>query len=132
MNIRYQLLVCAALMASSSAFAQIVVITGPDGPQLTKDKIVNGYLGRSFEFKPLDLPENSAPRDNFYRKLIDREPTQVKALWARVVFTGKGQSPLMLPNADTVKKAVVSDPKAVGYIEKSAVDATVKVLLTLD
>lgn len=132
MNVTYRVLACAALLASSSAFAQIVVVTGPDGPQLSKDKIVNGYIGRSFEFKPLDLPENSAVRDNFYRKLIDREPTQVKALWARVVFTGKGQSPLILPNADTVKKALATDPKAVGYIEKSAVDSSVKVLLTLD
>jgi ABC-type phosphate transport system substrate-binding protein len=27
-----------------------------------------------------------------------------------------------------VKKAVASDPKAIGYIEKSAVDASVKVI----
>jgi len=48
------------------------------------------------------------------------------------VFTGKGQPPIMLPNAAEVKKAVATDPKAIGYIEKSAVDASVKVVLTLD
>jgi hypothetical protein len=30
-----------------------------------------------------------------------------------------------------VKKAVAADPKAIGYIDKSAVDDTVKVILTL-
>jgi ABC-type phosphate transport system substrate-binding protein len=29
-----------------------------------------------------------------------------------------------------VKKAVAADPKAIGYIEKSAVDASVKVVYT--
>ncbi|SFU63084.1 hypothetical protein SAMN05216552_1006117 [Pseudoduganella namucuonensis] len=30
-----------------------------------------------------------------------------------------------------IKKAVADDPKAIGYIDKSAVDDTVKVILTL-
>jgi len=31
-----------------------------------------------------------------------------------------------------VKKAVAEDPKALGYIQKSEVDSSVKVLLTLE
>ena len=31
-----------------------------------------------------------------------------------------------------VKKAVAADPKAVGYIEKAALDGSVKAVLTLD
>jgi hypothetical protein len=31
-----------------------------------------------------------------------------------------------------VKKAVAADPAAIGYIDSSAVDGTVKVLLTVD
>jgi len=38
----------------------------------------------------------------------------------------------MLPDADSIKKAVATDPKAVGYIDKAAVDSSVKVVLTLD
>ena len=32
---------------------------------------------------------------------------------------------------DRVKKAVADDPKAIGYIDKSAVDDSIKVILTL-
>lgn len=71
-------------------------------------------------------------RDHFYKKLTDRDPAQVKAVWARVVFTGKGQAPLMLPDAESIKKAVATDPKAIGYIDKSAVDSSVKVVFTID
>ena len=34
--------------------------------------------------------------------------------------------------AATVKKAVAADPKGVGYIEKAAVDGSVKAVLSLD
>ena len=57
---------------------------------------------------------------------------QVKATWSRIVFSGKGQAPKQLDDSAAVKKAVAADPKGVGYIEKSAVDATVKAVLTLD
>ena len=46
--------------------------------------------------------------------------------------SGKGQPPLMLPDADAVKKAVTTDAKAVGYMDKAQVDGSVKVILTLD
>jgi len=115
-----------------TAYAQVVVVTGPNGPEVTKDQLTNVYLGRSKDFKPLDLPEGDATRDAFYRKGTEREPSQVKALWARVVFSGKGQAPLILPDAGSIKKAVNSDAKAVGYIPKSEVDGSVKVLMTLE
>jgi len=126
---------CAAFILgglSISAFADIAVICGPSADPVNKDQLTNLYLGRSFERKLVDMPEGSPLRDQFYKKLVDREPTQVKAVWARVVFTGKGQAPLMLPDAEAVKKAVITDPKAVGYIDKSQVDGTVKVLMTLN
>ena len=61
-----------------------------------------------------------------------RDPAQVKSIWSRLTFTGKAQPPKQLPDSAAVKKAVAADPKGVGYIEKSAVDASVKAVLTLD
>jgi len=47
------------------------------------------------------------------------------------VFTGKATAPKEYANSAEVKKAVAADPKAIGYIDKAAVDDTVKVILTL-
>lgn len=110
----------------------IAVVMGPGAAALNKDQIANLYLGRSFELKPIDLPESSPVREQFYKKATDRDLSQVKATWSRVIFTGKGQAPKELPDAAAVKKAVAADPKAIGYIEKSAVDASVKAVLVLD
>ena len=38
--------------------------------------------------------------------------------------------PKEVGDSAAVKKAVAADPKAIGYIEKSAVDGSVKVLYT--
>ena len=115
-----------------TAYADIAVVVGPNSDPLTKDQLANLYLGRTFERKLVDLPEGTPLRDQFYKKVTERDAAQMRAVWARVVFTGKGQAPLMLPDADAVKKAVITDPKAVGYIDKSQVDGTVKVLMTLN
>jgi ABC-type phosphate transport system substrate-binding protein len=126
------LFACGLLLGASAVQAQLAVVMGPNGAPISKDILANLYLGRSFEFKAIDLPEGSPMRDHFYKKLTDRDPAQVKAVWARVVFTGKGQAPLMLPDAESIKKAVATDPKAIGYIDTSAVDSTVKVVFTID
>ncbi|RTL28198.1 MAG: hypothetical protein EKK47_16915 [Burkholderiales bacterium] len=126
------LFACGLLLGASAVQAQLAVVMGPNGAPISKDILANLYLGRSFEFKAIDLPEGSPMRDHFYKKLTDRDPAQVKAVWARVVFTGKGQAPLMLPDAESIKKAVATDPKAIGYIDKSAVDSSVKVVFTID
>jgi hypothetical protein len=67
----------------------------------------------------------------FYQKVSGRDLTQVKATWARLVFTGRGRPPKELRDAAAVKKEVASDPRAIAYIYKSDVDSSVKVVLTL-
>ncbi len=127
---------CSAALAltllAHVAHADIVVVMGPGGTALTKDQLANIYLGRTFDLKPVDLPEGNAIRDQFYKKATDRDPAQVKAVWSRIIFTGKGQAPAVAADAAAVKKAVIADPKGIGYIDKAAVDGSVKVVLTLD
>ncbi|TAK86998.1 MAG: hypothetical protein EPO12_01810 [Aquabacterium sp.] len=132
MKIPYQLFALALLAAAGTASAQVAVVMAPSAAPLTKDQVANLYLGRSFDLKPLDLPESSPVREQFYKKATERDLAQVKATWSRIVFSGKGQPPKEVADAAAVKKAVAADPKAIGYIEKGAVDGTVKAVLTLD
>ena len=55
---------------------------------------------------------------------------QMKAHWAKIIFTGRGHPPEEAANSAEVKKLIVNNPNAIGYIDKSLVDATVKVLLS--
>ena len=126
--------VAAALFLSAgwAMAADLVVIANPAVGPLTKDQVAELFLGKNQDFTPIDLPESSPGYADFYRKATGRDVAQVKATWARLVFSGKGQAPRQLPDAAAIKKAVAADPKAVGYIEKSAVDSSVKVVVSLD
>ena len=115
------------------ASAEVVVIVSPKNPatRMFSEQASQFFLGKSNLFTPVDLPESSAVRAEFYKKVADKDTAQVKALWSKLVFTGKATAPKEYASAAEVKKAVAADPKAIGYIEKSAVDDTVKVILTL-
>jgi len=136
MSKKSKIILCAlALAAGVSSFAsagEIVVVMSPAAASLTKDQVANIYLGRSNDLKPIDLPEANAAREAFYKKATDRDPAQVKAVWSRIVFTGQGQPPKEVADPAAVKKAVAADPKTVGYLDKSDVDASVKVVLSLN
>jgi hypothetical protein len=99
---------------------------------LTKDQASDLFLGKSQGMKLLDLPNSAPVKAAFYQKVSGHDLSQVKATWSRLIFTGKAQPPKELPDAAAVKKAVAADSKSVGYIEKSEVDSSVKVLLTLN
>jgi ABC-type phosphate transport system substrate-binding protein len=121
-----------ALSAAAAGAADLVVVGNPSAGPLTRDQVGDLFLGKSQAMTPIDQVEGSPVYAEFYRKATGRDIAQVKATWARLVFSGKAQAPRQLPDAAAVKKAVAADPKAVGYIEKSAVDPSVKVLLSLD
>jgi hypothetical protein len=125
-------LMIGASMDSHAIAGEMVVVMGPVAVPLTKDQVADAFLGRSIQLKPVDLLESSVEREDFYKKVTGRDVAQVRAVWARLIFTGRGKLPKELPDAAAVKKAVAADPNLVGYIQKSDVDASVKVVYSLN
>jgi ABC-type phosphate transport system substrate-binding protein len=121
-----------AVLTANVHAEDIVVIVNPAAKPVSKAQIADVYLGRSAELTPIDQTVGSSIYVQFYQKATGRDAAQVKAIWSRILFTGRGQPPKQLPDSAAVKKSVAANPNAVGYIEKSAVDATVKVALPLD
>lgn len=137
----FKLLAGACLIAASFAStAQVAVVVGAKSPAaaLTADQAAGLFLGKTDQLPGvgtallLDLPESSATRETFYTKVAGKTGAQVKAAWSRLVFSGKATPPKELASSAEVKKMVAANPNAVGYIEKSAVDGSVKVLLSED
>ncbi len=143
MNIKFTLqsLVVAGLMTlAQAASAQVAVIVNPKSPMasMTPEQVAAVFLGKSNTLPsgataaPADLPESAAVREQFYSKAAGKTGAQVKATWARLTFSGKATPPKELTTASDVKKFVANNPDAIGYIEKSAVDSTVKVVLIVE
>ncbi len=134
------LIACSTVFSMHSAFAQVAVVVGAksDIGALTADQVSGIYLGKSDKFPngntalPLDQNSGSPVRGNFYDKVTGKSEAQVKAAWSRLVFSGKGTPPKEVANSAEVKKLVAANPNTIGYIEKSAVDSSVKVVLSSD
>lgn len=56
--------------------------------------------------------------------------TQIKIHWSKIIFMGRGTPPTALPDSMAVKRRVAEDPHAIGYIDQSQVDDSVRVLLS--
>jgi ABC-type phosphate transport system substrate-binding protein len=127
------LLTATLITAAIPALAEVVIVVNPANAatRMTTEQASQFFLGKSTMFTPVDQAESSAIRAEFYKKIADKEPSQVKAIWSKLVFTGKGSLPKEYNSSADVKKAIAADPNGIGYIEKSAVDASVKVIATL-
>lgn len=133
-------LVAAGLSATSLAtHAEVVVVVSAKNAatSLTADQAADIFLGKSSTLPgggqavPVDQAESSSVREEFYTKATGKTAAQVKAYWSKQIFSGKGQPPKDVGDNGGVKSQLASNPNAIGYIDKSAVDASVKALLTL-
>ncbi|WP_374594650.1 phosphate ABC transporter substrate-binding protein [Aquabacterium sp.] len=130
--------VAAALGAiHAMACADIVVVVGAQSPitSLTKDQVADIYLGNSRVYPDgsTAIPTIIGPgpyKAEFFMKVLGRSESQVRAIWARQTFTGRGATPRELNDAVEVKQVLVVNPRAIGFIDRSALDSSVKVVLT--
>ena len=122
----------AALATAVPALAEVVVVVNPKAAEasMTKEQVAQFFLGKSTAMTPINQPEDAPVRAEFYKKVTDKDASQAKALWSKLVFTGKASMPKEVANSAAVKSAVAANPKAIGYMEKSAVDGSVKVVYT--
>jgi len=133
-------LVLAGLLGlSCSAQAQVAVIVNPKSSTatLSAEQVAALFLGKTGSLpggiaQPTDLPESSPLRDQFYSKAAGKSSSQVKAIWARLAFSGKATPPKELPSSAEVKKFIAANADAIGYIEKSALDDSVKSVLVVE
>ena len=121
-----------ALSMSVPAMAEVVVVVNPKSAAgaMTNEQVAQFFLGKSTAMTPIDQPEGSTVRAEFYKKVTDKDASQAKALWSKLVFTGKATMPKEVANSAAVKAAVAANPKAIGYMDKASVDASVKVVYT--
>jgi ABC-type phosphate transport system substrate-binding protein len=129
-NMSLSFVLAAILGIAMPAQAEVVVVVNPNAPEasLSKEEVAQYFLGKSAALVPIDQPESAPIRAEFYKKVADKDMSQMKALWSKLIFTGRATMPREVTGNAEVKKAVAGNPKAIGYIDRSAVDATVKVV----
>lgn len=127
----------ALLAAAHAVPAQVVVVVANSSPLgvISREQVSSIYLGRSQK-----LPDGSravpvdngsgALREEFADRYLHKSAAQVKSIWSRLIFSGSAAPVREVGDSMAVKSFVTRQPGAIGYIEASAVDASVKVVLS--
>ncbi|MCA1246363.1 phosphate ABC transporter substrate-binding protein [Massilia sp. MS-15] len=128
-----------ALAAAGAARAELVVIVSARNPlpAMSGDQVAAIFLGQSGRFPDgaevvaLDQRLGSNERNQFYSQVTGKTPALLKAHWSKMVFTGRGQPPRELSDNAAVRRLVAENPAMIGYIDRSALDASVRPVLVL-
>jgi ABC-type phosphate transport system substrate-binding protein len=121
----------------TEAYADVVVVVSSRSAvtRLTAEQVTAIFLGKINTFPngvnavPIDQAEGNAIRDEFYSRVASKSSAQLSAYWTRIIYTGDGYPPRQIEGDMGVRKAVAKNPEAIGYIDKSAVDSSVRIIL---
>jgi hypothetical protein len=130
----------AALSPLQTPRAQtLAVIVNPSiGVQhLSRHEALDIFLGRYRTFPsgmsalPIDLDISSSERKQFYLILAHKDTSDMSSYWARLTFTGQCTPPFSVATARLAIDIVASNPSAIAYVDRAAVDNRVRIALEL-
>jgi ABC-type phosphate transport system substrate-binding protein len=129
-------LALAFTLAVNTVMADVVAVVSSTSAitSLSKVQVTDIFLGKVNRFPngalavPIDQAEGSPAREEFYVLYAGKSSAQVMSYWAKIIFTGRGQPPKAVASSLEVRKLLAANPLAIGYIERSSVDSSVKIL----
>jgi len=132
----FSLLVALSCLGSPLCAEPVVVVNAasPIG-QLGQDEIVNIFLGRYRRLPsgdtalPIDQPETSALRSEFYRKLVNKDVNEINAYWSRLIFSGRTSPPLQATSVADVTMLLLARPSGIAYVERTQVDKRLRIVM---
>lgn len=115
--------------------ADVAVIVHPsNNANLSAKDVERLFLGKAKAFPgggaatPLNMAEGAPARAEFDQHIVGRSTAQVAAFWSKQIFTGKGMPPDEVESDTEMLEIVSNNPDAIGYVDSSAVNDSVKVL----
>lgn len=140
--LRYWIALLSILLtlAAPAARAEIVLVTAIDSTisELSRDEAEQLYMGRRATVSAhgalllLDLPTGPI-RDQFYYLLTGKNPSQIRAYWSRMVFTGRALPPTESADVSDAYRMLMENPNAIAYLPSTyAKDPGLRVLLRLE
>lgn len=74
------------------------------------------------------LPDRNPTHVAFCKQLLNIYPHQLRLAWDRLVFSGTGQAPTEVDSEEEMRAWVATTPGAIGYLRRSLVNDSVRVL----
>lgn len=132
-------LVLGLALGDAVTAGPVVIVNAQSGvAEMNREEVINVFLGRFRQLpsgvaaRPIDLPETHPVRERFYRLLVDKQPAEIRAYWARLVFSGRTSPPATADGEAAVLATVVRDRQAIGYLPAPSADPRVRVVYELE
>jgi ABC-type phosphate transport system substrate-binding protein len=136
----YRLMLLVSLMPLTVQATDLVVVVHQSSviDSLSKDQIKMLYLGKNRKLNDdivaniIDQPVKAPIREEFYLKTTNKTTAKSVRIWARYMFSGKGNPPKIVSGDAEVIAAISADPSsAIGYIRRENLSDAVKVVFDL-
>lgn len=123
----------AALLGMVSlAQAEVAVIVNPGAAKTpSQSDVANIFLGKDKSMKGVDQAGWTPAKEAFYAGVTSKNESQLKSYWSGLIFTGKGQPLASVADDAAMVAKVAAEADAIGYVDSTAVNDSVKVLFTL-
>jgi len=124
-----------AYVATAYAGDFVVIVNKGNAAAVDKALVHKIYVGDAKSWgegtavAPADLPDENPVRASFSNEVLGKSVSNMKALWAQNVFSGKAVPPKQLGSDDDVKKFVSANKGGIGYIKPSSLDDSVKAVI---
>ncbi len=131
------LLLLVLISASSLAQADsLIAIVHPDNHSaLSTDDVRNIFLGKVRKFPgggsavPVEIAGDEAPlNENFDNKVLNKTPSQLRAYWSQMVFTGRATPPKQVGSTEDLIKLIEANPNMIGFVSSLPTSAKVKAI----
>ena len=137
MYIKILTMAAAFILLASAAHAEVAIVVNKSVAisEIATDQAADIFLGNidslpnGTKMVPIDQEDAEKVRAEFYTKVVKKDAAQLNAYWSRLIFTGKGEPPKKVADNAEVLALVASNPNIIGYVDASAVNGSVKVLL---
>lgn len=137
MFIKTLAMAAAFILLTPAAHAEVAIVVNKSVAisEIATDQAADIFLGKidslpnGTKMVPIDQEDAEKVRAEFYTKVVKKDAAQLNAYWSRLIFTGKGEPPKKVADNAEVLALVASNPNIIGYVDASAVNSSVKVLL---
>jgi ABC-type phosphate transport system substrate-binding protein len=129
------MLVGLALSASLWAGNVVVIVNKDNDHAINKALVERIYTGKDKAWSNndnimlLDLPESNQTRASFSNDIVGKSVESLKFTWAQMMFAGVAVPPKVVQSDEEVKKYVRDNKNAIGYINASSLDDSVKAVI---
>ena len=127
--------VLVMLLYPASVFAEVSIIVHPSNNSTFTEKDVKKiFLAKKSSFpgggkvEAVNLQKGNPTRDEFNEKLLGKNEGQIRAYWAKLVFSGAALPPKELESSNEILEQVTKNPNAIGYVNSSEVNDSVKIV----